>query len=183
MCYHCNDWWPLNELGRAVLGLDPNTPYWLHGVWLNDLAEACALALRPEPAPVAAGVGDAINWLRARNPGYAGVVDRLVPREGRPADFLQLVDICTCEIPLAFSHVNRASSLRQTAARDETRPPTEAPGTYGQFLDECPGELGALWATTAPGVATPLKKGQMWLDRAAAERPDLYDPLHFRDVA
>lgn len=177
MCFHCNDWWPLSALGRAVLGLDPDTPYWLHGAWGGDLPCACACALsgRPVDEPYRAMV----DWLLARNPEYGDIVKRLVPPERRSGD---LYDACFCEIPLAFTLVNRPLSLEQTSVRDKTRPPPERLHSYGQFLEDCPDELGALWATVSSGDVVPLKKGAMWLDRTAAQRADLYDPLYFHNI-
>jgi hypothetical protein len=247
MCFYCSEWWPLNALGRAALGLDADTPYWLHGVWLNDLSEACAAALMADPrnaldAPWAAKVASdpkvvltsagaraAFEWLRARNPAFGDIVYKLVPHSLHIPDYLQVIDACSCELPRAFTIPNRYRCLEQAPVL-ETRSPPEFTGWYGQLLDDCRSEpevlardrdrrwlevvwcspelpqdllglvaklmeLAELAAYEAKAevklwpcgmnhlvVPSPLKRGRVRLDRATADRPDLYDPLYYLDT-
>src|SRR5271168_3210765 len=99
MCWHCNDWWPLSPLGKAILGLPTNEPYWIHGVWHSNLPEICAFTLSGEKEPSTGEYVGVKKCIAERTPNYREIIDAMLPKEGRPVKFLDLCDFCECELP------------------------------------------------------------------------------------
>jgi hypothetical protein len=159
MCWHCNDWWPVNDLGRALLGLDAGTPYWVHGLHLVELQDVCHCVVAGA-APHRA-LEPALAWLRERCPDYAERVRSALGERCRGLSGLDMYDQCYCE-------PDPAESLR-----------LRCPGTTnGSRLEDAPAPAPVLW--TPAGMrdlpAPAVKMGRIQLQREAGDegtaRPD-----------